>query len=73
MQRKILTRKEQRDKQSNSVAISVNLALHLRSLAYQVIVDRDSSKLQEFQQWVQYAPAEMKQQLLQYVDGLKVG
>jgi hypothetical protein len=59
----MLTREEQRARASRRLMTSVGLHAHLRNLIREIKAG-DASKLSEFQQFVQYAPAEMKSQLL---------
>lgn len=63
---KILTRQEQRNREAAQIMLSVKLEFHLRNLVTEIrsgMVER----LPEFQQCIQYAPAEMNVRLMNYL------
>lgn len=57
----------ERQKQQHRAMVSVGLWTHLRNLADDIKAG-DASKLSEFQQTVQYAPENMRMELLDYVE-----
>ena len=63
----ILTRDEQRSRASQSAQNTVNLWFHLQNLIREIRAG-DTGKLSEFQQFVQYAPEGMREQLLDQID-----
>lgn len=64
---KPLTRDEQRRRSTNDAMIAVGLECHLRNLVRE-IHSGEFHKLQEFQQFVQYAPPEMKENIRKFLD-----
>ena len=61
---KYVNKKEQaRRKETTRLMVGLGLSAHLNNLM-DAILKGDASKLSEFQQVVQYAPAKMREQLL---------
>lgn len=63
----VLTRQQQRDLKAQRSILTLGLEAKLRILL-QDILDGDKSKLQEFQQEVQYAPSGVRDRLLGVLD-----
>lgn len=59
----LLSRDEQRIKARHKLMLSVGLCAHLQNLIREIKAG-NINKLTEFQQFVQYAPTEMKSKLL---------
>lgn len=68
----ILTREEQRIKQSHNQMLSIQLDCHLHNLISDILKG-DANKLPEFQQFIQYAPPEMKLRMIENLEKLKIG
>lgn len=67
----MMTRRQQRDREWADSRIAFNLELRLRSLARQIMAgDRDA--MVDFQQIIQYAPAEMRDRVHGLIDRLGV-
>jgi hypothetical protein len=65
----MLNRADQRRRQDRSLMLSVQLYAHFHNLV-DAILAGDASKLSEFQQYIQYAPPLMREELLRRVDKL---
>lgn len=66
---RVRSRSEQRQSSDRSVMLSANLEAHLINLLKE-IESGATSKLVEFQQFIQYAPQEMRLRMLDRVDEL---
>lgn len=63
----ILTRAQQRAKDTQSTMTSVQLECHLHNLIRDILTG-DTSKLVEFQQFIQYTPPATKTRLLNQLE-----
>ncbi len=63
----MMTRQQQRDRDSARMMLSIQLEAHLRNLVSEV-KGGNLTKLIEFQQAAQYAPSEMKDRILSLCD-----
>jgi hypothetical protein len=64
---KYLSRDEQRRNHSQNVMAAINLECHLHNLV-RSIIEGDTTKLSEFQQFIQYAPIAMKERIDQLLN-----
>lgn len=60
---KVLTRAEQRTRATNRSILSIQLWAHLNNLVDEILAG-DASRLSEFQQFIQYAPDNLRMELL---------
>ena len=65
---KTLSRGEQRGRTSARLMVSIGLEAHLRNLATDALAG-DQDAVREFQEFVQYAPPEMKARVLEFLEG----
>lgn len=63
----LLSREEQRAREAHRAMLPIQLWCHLQNLIREIKAG-DASKLIEFQQFAQYAPAEMRMKLLEQLE-----
>jgi hypothetical protein len=64
------TRGQQRTEAEQRLMNSVQLHAHLSNLIREIIVEKKTDKLIEFQQFIQYAPPEMRQEMLRKIEDM---